>query len=102
MTGHNRKYETWDKLALYVAGLAVTTLLTVQAGLSSNQVELTKELAATSQQNQVELTRVTTQMVSVIENQGYLQSTVGTIREQIIRLCERQKQLIPNSIGKCE
>lgn len=101
MSDHHRRYDTRDKFALYLAGLAITTLLALQANFASSQVDLTKELAATSVENQIELMRVTTQMGSVIDNQRALQNTVGTIRGQVSRLCESQKKLLPNSNGEC-
>jgi len=94
VTTHRRRFESFDKLSMYVAGISLTTLMGMQ-------VNLTNKLSETSVKNQIELTVVTTKMTSVIKNQDALRGTVGTIRVQMTKMCERQKKYWPEHRDEC-
>lgn len=95
MSNHLLRHEVLDKVALYVAGLAITTLLTMQ-------VNITSDLSNSTKQNQVELATVVAKVATVIENQTALRSTVQMIQMQTALTCDRLKILYPDRGYECK
>lgn len=91
---HRRKYETFDKAALYIAGVAVTTLMAMQ-------VNLTAALSESTRLNQIQLAEVSLRIESVITNQSELQQTVKGISRQTVLTCDRLKILYPERGYEC-
>jgi len=91
---HRRKYETIDKAALYIAGVAVTALMAAQLNLTSSLSESTNE-------NQMRLATVAAQMDNLIYNQIKLQGTVTAISKQTSLTCDRLKILYPDRGYEC-
>ena len=71
---HRRKYESIDKLLLYIIGALLTALSAGQLYYASNL----RELGILS-----------TQMISVMDNQQALIGKVGKIETQVRLGCER-------------
>ena len=95
MSNHRRRYDVWDKTALYVAGVALTTLMTMQ-------VNITTELSNSTKDNQVELATVVSKVATVIANQNSLQQTVQVIQTQTALTCDRLKILYPDRGYECK
>ncbi len=112
MNAHRRRFESFDKLSMYVIGVLVTALMgslvyssNRQVDLADEQVTLTRSLSEESIKTRISLGKVTSQItdvkanqVIVQQNQASLQRSVGVIKVNLVRLCERFRN---NKDGEC-
>ncbi len=99
---HRRRFETFDKLSFYVAGLSLVTLMGVLTSLQSEQVDVTRELARTSTNQQSDIASIGTLLGTVVDNQNSLRATVrnnhmslsravGDVEKTLISICAKSE-----------